>query len=139
MYNRILLTIDGSENAIRAAKEAVKIATLCQHVHVEIVYVIAPPKTHRELLLTPTDKDKEKIRSERIAPVEELLKESEIDYSVIIFHGDPAQTIIDYEDESQFDLLVIGSRGLNVVQKLMMGSVSSKVIQKVGCPVLMVK
>jgi nucleotide-binding universal stress UspA family protein len=37
------------------------------------------------------------------------------------------------------DLMIIGSRGLNSLQEMVLGSVSYKVIKRVQCPVLIVK
>jgi nucleotide-binding universal stress UspA family protein len=41
--------------------------------------------------------------------------------------------------EHNFDLIVMGSRGLSVIKELIMGSVSSKVIHHAGCPVVIYK
>lgn len=139
MYNRILLAVDGSDNALRAAYEAIKLATLSENPLIEVVYVISPAKASKDTLDNPTDRDRERLREEHIARTEALLREAELDYSILMFHGDPAQTLIDYEKEGRFDLLVLGSRGLNPIQKFLLGSVSSKVIEKAGCPVLVVK
>jgi isocitrate dehydrogenase len=40
---------------------------------------------------------------------------------------------------NDFDLVVIGSRGLNTLQEMVLGSVSYKVAKRVKCPVLLVK
>ena len=38
-----------------------------------------------------------------------------------------------------FDLVIIGSRGLNSLQEMVLGSVSHKVVKRVKCPVHIVK
>jgi nucleotide-binding universal stress UspA family protein len=37
------------------------------------------------------------------------------------------------------DLVVVGSRGLNPIQRLLLGSVSSKVVHRAECDVLVVR
>ena len=46
--------------------------------------------------------------------------------------GHPVSTIIDYAANHDFDLLVIGSKGRTGLKKLLMGSVSSAVVQEVN-------
>ncbi|MCY8631696.1 universal stress protein, partial [Bacillus spizizenii] len=54
-------------------------------------------------------------------------------------HGEPGPTIVSYANENQFDMLIVGSRGLNSLQEMVLGSVSHKVAKRANCPVLIVK
>lgn len=49
------------------------------------------------------------------------------------------KTVIQFANQNSFDLVVIGSRGLNPVKGMPLGSVSSKIAQQVTIPVLIVK
>jgi nucleotide-binding universal stress UspA family protein len=51
--------------------------------------------------------------------------------------GDPAQHLV--ERVPAPDLLVVGSRGLGAVRRLLLGTVSEKVLQHAPCPVVIVK
>ena len=51
--------------------------------------------------------------------------------------GDPARQLL--EMAATADLVVVGSRGLGAVRRLLLGSVSEKVLQHAPCPVLIVK
>jgi nucleotide-binding universal stress UspA family protein len=51
--------------------------------------------------------------------------------------GDPVQKLLE-DAEMGVDLLVLGSRGFGPVMRLLIGSVSSRVIRKAPCPVLVV-
>ncbi|MDR5659980.1 universal stress protein [Serpentinicella sp. ANB-PHB4] len=53
--------------------------------------------------------------------------------------GDAAKEIIDYVENNDFDLIVMGSKGLTGISKLVVGSVSNKVLNNVEVPVLIVK
>ena len=47
--------------------------------------------------------------------------------------------ILDYAEENNFDLIVIGTRGRSGFKRLLLGSVASHVITYAHCPVLVVK
>ncbi|HZH92950.1 MAG TPA: universal stress protein [Tissierellaceae bacterium] len=53
--------------------------------------------------------------------------------------GDVAEEIIDVAEEGGFDLIVMGSRGLGVFSRTILGSVSHKVIQHSKTTVMVVK
>lgn len=56
-----------------------------------------------------------------------------------IVTGDPAEEIIRLANIYQADLIVIGSRGLTGVKRIIQGSVSSQVVEDAPCSVLVVK
>ncbi|MEM3915121.1 MAG: universal stress protein, partial [Metallosphaera sp.] len=53
--------------------------------------------------------------------------------------GDPATVILDYVSKNPISLVVIGSRGLSKLKRVLLGSVSSRVVQEAKVPVLIVK
>lgn len=56
-----------------------------------------------------------------------------------IASGDPAEEIIRIANIYQADLIVIGSRGLKGVKRIIQGSVSSQVVENAHCSVLVIK
>jgi len=46
---------------------------------------------------------------------------------------------VEYANKEQFEILILGSRGLNSLQEMVLGSVSHKVVKRAECPVLIVK
>jgi nucleotide-binding universal stress UspA family protein len=62
---------------------------------------------------------------------------SELRALPVIDRGDPVQKLLE-EAEVGVDLLVLGSRGFGPVMRLLIGSVSSRVIRAAPCPVLVV-
>ena len=139
MYKNILLAVDGSEHALRATKEAVKIASLINDCAIEMVFVVDFSQTKNEVLHSQGKEELELLRRKKLLPMEELLKSNNLSYRVKMLHGEPAPTIVDYANKEKFDLVVIGSRGLNSLQEMVLGSVSHKVVKRVNCPVLIVK
>ncbi|MEC1179805.1 universal stress protein [Metasolibacillus meyeri] len=139
MYQHIVLAADGSENAIRAAKEAVKMAKLSSNTVVDIVYVASFDNARADRLHSASPDSLLLERRRKVASVEQLLKEHNISYKVTILKGEPAPEIIQYVNTNHVDLVIIGSRGLNGLQEMVLGSVSHKVMKRVNCPALIVK
>lgn len=139
MYQRILLAVDGSEHSIRAAKEAVKIASCNPDCTVELVYVADFAKAKDEVLRSQSPEELEHARRSRLRPIEDLMQENGIKYDTTVLRGEPGPAIVAYANEEDFDLAVLGSRGLNVLQEMVLGSVSHKVVKRVNCPVMIVK
>lgn len=139
MYKHILLAADGSENAVRAAREAVKIASNSNKTLVEIVYVADFEKAKSDVLHTGSNEALTIERRKKIQNVEKLLREANIHYKVTTLHGTPGPEIVKYANQQRVDLVIIGSRGLNSLQEMVLGSVSHKVMKRVKCPALIVK
>lgn len=139
MYKHILLAADGSENSMRAAKEAVKLASLTPDAFIDIVYVADFDKVKNEVLHAGSAESLELTRRRKVAPIEQLVKEANIRVKVTILKGSPGPEIVRYANEKAVDLVVIGSRGLNSLQEMVLGSVSHKVMKRVTCPALIVK
>jgi nucleotide-binding universal stress UspA family protein len=57
----------------------------------------------------------------------------------ILLRGDDATEIIDYEKTHQIDLIVAGARGLSGMRRLLLGSLTRKLLHYAGCSVLVVK
>ncbi len=53
--------------------------------------------------------------------------------------GDPADLILGRAEADNVDLIVMGSRGLNVAQRFLLGSVSTKVAAHAHCAVLIAR
>ena len=59
---------------------------------------------------------------------------------VAYLHGDdPADALLGYLVHHPHDLLVVGTRGLRRTQRLLLGSVSSRLTDRAPCPVLVVR
>lgn len=53
----------------------------------------------------------------------------------VLVEGEAASQIVDYAHEKKFDLIVMPTRGYGVVRRLLLGSVTAKVLHDADCPV----
>ncbi|MCZ8537835.1 universal stress protein [Paenisporosarcina quisquiliarum] len=139
MYQKILLAADGSNHSVRATGEVIKIASLNPKAIVTVVLVADYSQAKSDVLHSGSSVELDMKRRKKLLPVEELLKNANINYRVEILHGVPGPAIVEFANKQNYELLVIGSRGLNSLQEMVLGSVSHKVVKRVECPVLVVK
>ncbi|WP_099188396.1 universal stress protein [Tepidibacter mesophilus] len=139
MYNTILLAVDGSQHSLRSTEEAIKIASLSNNCTIEVVFVVDFEKSKSEVIHTQGKEELKLSRRKKLLFIEEKLKSSKVSYQTNILHGEPGPTIVDYANKGNFELVIIGSRGLNTFQEMVLGSVSHKVAKRAKCPVLIVK
>ncbi len=139
VFKKILIASDGSEHALKAAEKAAYMAKHEPEAEIEVIYVTDAATTKTEVLHHWSKLDIDRDRKQRIQSTIEVLTNHDLSWDLKIVHGDPGPTIVDYANKNDFDLLVIGSRGLNVFQEMVLGSVSHKVVKRAKCPVLVVK
>jgi nucleotide-binding universal stress UspA family protein len=58
---------------------------------------------------------------------------------VIIGNTSVVKSIVEYAEEHKIDLIVIGTKGLSRIKKMLLGSTASGVVTYAHCPVLVVK
>lgn len=74
-----------------------------------------------------------------LAPVSKFLLRHGIDAKSSWKTGHAGETIAEFADSGQFDLLIMGSHGHGVLVNLVMGSVATKVLAHCKVPVLLVR
>jgi len=130
VISKILVAVDGSKHAQKALKHAVQLA-LKNNAAVTLLNVAQTilPQIRTETARSMGDR----IVSEAAAQVKEL----KVDKRVEI--GNPAKTILDVAKKGNYNLIVVGRRGLNPATRFLLGSVSDKVSRHAQCSVLIVK
>lgn len=139
MYKKIMLATDGSEHSLRAADQAINIAKCEKNSIVEVVYVVDSSKAKSDVLENWNSLGVTASRKEKIRKTAEKAEKAGISYELKFLRGEPGPIIVNYANENNFDLVVVGSRGLNTFQEMVLGSVSHKIAKRVNCPVLIVK
>jgi nucleotide-binding universal stress UspA family protein len=138
MFKKILYAADGSDHSVRAGEKAFELARLSPDSKVDIIYVV-DPKHSKDEVLNNWGKDVDDARKEKLALIIEKAKKSSVEFEVIFQNGDPGPTIVNHANNNNYDIIVIGSRGLNALQEMVLGSVSHKVAKRANSPVLIVK
>lgn len=139
MYKRILVAVDGSENSKRAAEHAAYLASINSDATVEVLYVLDHERIKRDVIHNIGDDVLHIDQETKLAPIKEVFEKRQTTYELIVKHGEPAMGIISFANRGGFDIIVIGSRGLNSFQEMVLGSVSHKVAKRANIPVLIVK
>lgn len=150
IFNKILVAVDGSECSMRAVEVAAELAEINPKARVVVFTVDRVPLRFLERdLQWMASNAGEKVRhiEEVFAEIrEKILKEATSVFrkkglAVYYDHsfGNPAEEIVAYARKNGADLIVMGTRGLSVMQEIFLGSVSHKVLQLSPCPVLLVK
>ncbi|HER2025493.1 TPA: universal stress protein [Streptococcus pyogenes] len=139
MFRRILLASDGSEHAERATDEAIRLMYSNVLEEIIVLYVVDGATSKSDVIVEGDRNTLLEKRRKRLHVTEQKLITANIPYEVKILKGDPGPTIVQYANSYNFDVVVIGSRGLNGFQEMVLGSVSHKVAKRVDCPVLIVK
>ncbi|WP_018661711.1 universal stress protein [Heyndrickxia acidiproducens] len=141
MFNRILVAIDGSEMSDKALKTALNFAkerfSKVGVIHVERNLNIAEGMS--EATVEDIYAEQAKEDNDLLKQAVSLAEEEEIEIEPLIAMGDPAIQIVKKAEEGNYQLIVMGSRGLGNIKGLMLGSVSQKVSQLAHCPVLIIK
>ncbi|MCM3666783.1 universal stress protein [Mesobacillus subterraneus] len=139
MFKRIMLASDGSDHSLRAAKKAAELAKLNADSEITVVYVIDGQTSKEDVLHNPNRTVVEEKRKMRLQPVTSLLNSENLSFKLEKLLGEPGPAIVDYANKNEFDVVVVGSRGLNGLQEMVLGSVSHKVAKRVKAPVMIVK
>jgi len=139
VFEKILVPVDGSQGSLNALDKAIKIAkkfdgkiTLINVYWISafrltpsqlVDYVVEVRKIGEEILA----EGKKVVRSEEV-PVESIIKEGHI-----------VGEILKTAKEGNYDLIVMGARGISKIKEILLGSVSYGVTAHAPCPVLIVK
>ncbi|MEO8207601.1 MAG: universal stress protein [Chloroflexota bacterium] len=120
---KILVAYDGGEPARRALDTAAELSRLTSAT-VAVVSVV-PLHPGR----APIDPwDDVSTHAQELLEARDLLREKGIEAELIEPTGEPAATIERIADEGSFDTVIVGSRGLNVMSRMLQGSVSEHVV-----------
>ncbi|MGC2061676.1 MAG: universal stress protein [Thermodesulfovibrionales bacterium] len=133
----ILLATDGSTYSEKALREAVNLAKTCG----TKLYVVSVIEVNPEYAtMAPNVVEKlEKDTGELIDAVKACVQKEGIDVEVITHEGEEAwRFIIDEAKARNVDMIVMGTHGRSGLTRLLMGSVTQKVIGHAPCKVLVV-
>jgi nucleotide-binding universal stress UspA family protein len=145
MLRRIVVATGGSEWSDHALRYALDLAVQYRVDEVLVVYVVPPTARVTVdpmgmVVLPPAPETAPSATGEEVlARAAAEARNRGIACRTILRHGPVADEIVKVAAEERVDLLVVGSRGLSGIRRLLLGSISNEVAVKAPCPVLIVK
>ena len=150
IITKILVPLDGSEHSDRALNFALDLA---EKYSAEIVllsvaqpFVATGPMFLTQPMMPPENtvifvNEIEAAHEKMLLEALKKAKESRpnLNISKKLVNGRPADKIVEFAKIENFDLIVMGSRGIGKIKEFFLGSVSDRVADQAHCPVLLVK
>ena len=147
---KILVAVDGSKASLNAGNQAIDLAKK-HEAELTALYVI--PSDIRYDYLEDVDTAglpgplKGTVMSameggqKYVDTVKQKASETKISVrtDVVISSTSVVKAIVEYAEEKKMDLIVIGSRGMSGIKRMLLGSIASGVVTYADCPVLVVK
>ena len=143
---KILLAVDGSDASMTAVA-AVEHLSLPGTATIELLTVLADDNdlyggAWPAVVMVESPDVLERARDEVRGRLDDLAQSLEIDGRTVLVRvasGRPASEILLEAGRIGADLVVVGARGQSAVARLLLGSVSSEVVDHAPCPVLVVR
>lgn len=138
---RILLAVDGSEEASTAAQTAAELAERTDSelhvVHVGEVEPVFHPERHGyRARYEELQEEARRLLEEQVGEIEAAGVTVSRAY---LRMGRPDEEIVGLAEEIGADLIATGSRGVGGMRRALMGSASDSVVRHAHCPVLVVR
>ena len=149
MYDTILIATDGSRGAERAIGHGLDLAQSCgAAVYALSVIDVADllgvdvfgDRADFEAAVEPL----EEAASRAVEAVEEHARElgehgDDVEVVTVVRQGSPYETILEYADEVDADLIVLGTHGRRGLSRALLGSTTERVVRTADVPVLAVR
>ena len=138
-YKNILVAVDGSEHAYNAVSEAVEI-TKRNKAKLQVLTVKETSRFYEAFEMSVIETDSlDKMAIDILKRVSEIVNE-QVEYEEInIYDNNAKRQIVQYAKENKIDLIVIGSTGVGVIDKFLVGSTTQYVVNNAPCNVMVVK
>ncbi|MDD2339338.1 MAG: universal stress protein [Methanosarcina sp.] len=141
LYRNIVIATDGSENSQRAISCGIEIAKL-SGATVHALYVVDTPSIISETWTAGKELVHELIISEGkkvLSRVKKITEDSGVEVKEVLLEGHPSEEIINFAENNNMDLIVMGTLGKTGIEKFLMGSVAENVVRNSKIPVMVVR
>jgi len=142
-FKKILLGYDGSEPSKKALAKAVELTKEFE-AELFIVAVVRPFEFAAIDYIPPEDieeYEKEELLKEKtyLSEAEQYARDKGIEPFTKILEGEPAEELMDFADEKNCDLIIVGYRGKGGFKKMLLGSTAGNLVKYANQSVLVVK
>jgi nucleotide-binding universal stress UspA family protein len=137
LLEKILLATDGSEDAALAGRVAADLCTRTgAQLHVMHAWHTVPSTRFESFIRAQLEQEAREVLSEQVGRI----KDGGGDVAeTCLREGPTVDRVLDLAEETDADLIVVGSRGLGPIKRLALGSVSEGVVHHAMCPVLVTR
>lgn len=135
---KILVPLDGSANSYRGLDVAIHMARQ-SHATITGLYVVGIVKPRVSEPITPLEKLFLELAQKIMKKGKLMAAKKGILFIDRLSYGDDGKRIVQVAERGNFDLVVIGSRGMGSAKEVFLGSTSNYVLHKSKRPVLIVK
>jgi nucleotide-binding universal stress UspA family protein len=142
LFKRILVPTDASEYSRRALKTALELARSVQ-AEVVLLHVSYTPQAYWGYTISyGITVTQEQLDQNGELALDATLTGIDTEHVVIkkrVESGHPVTIILEQIKKENIDLVIMGSHGYGAIAGSVLGSVSQRVLQRVSCPVLIIK
>ena len=135
LISKILVAVDGSETSSKAAEMAIDLSK--KHGADLIALYIVAPNINFSQAFYFAEENGQKIVDE--VKNEALAKNLNVQTEVLMDVGSVPKAIVEYAEKNNVNLIVLGTRGISGIKRMLVGSTASDVVKYSHCPVMVVK
>jgi len=137
-FKKILVALDGSSNSFRGLDSAIYLARQF-HTTITGLYVVPMVKPHPSDPITSMEKLFLEKAANFMKKAKRMAAQNGIMFIDKVVYGDDGVEIVRFAKRHNFDIIVIGSRGISLVKEIFIGGSSNYVLHKAPMPVLIVQ
>ena len=139
MYDTVLFPTNGSEGADAALAHALELARK-HDAEIHVLFVVNTTYAGSGAVDATTAIESLRGAGDRIvAETVDRITDEGVDAVGEVRDGDPYREILDYADESDCDVIVMGTHGRRGLDRYLLGSVTEKIVRASDVPVLTVR
>jgi nucleotide-binding universal stress UspA family protein len=136
IIHSILVAVDGSETSSNAAKMAIDLSKKFG-ANLIALHIVPPNLRFNKEMFDIANQNGQKIVNE--VREKAVAKGVDVQTEVISDVISITKVIVDYAEENDVNLIVLGTRGISGIKRLLLGSTASGVVTYSHCPVVVVR
>ncbi len=141
---KIMVAVDGSEMSKKVLQKARVIAEKFESEVLILTVVKRLRLVHYHVgeesaLTEQMDRELEHDAQTTLEQAKKVFDNYPVKYETLLAYGEPAEEILILAEREKPELLIMGNRGLGGFGRVMLGSVSTKVLHHIHCDMMIVK
>ncbi len=140
--SHIVAPVDFSPASRRALDQAIELASACG-ARLDIIHAIElltyRGVEYRKVMASGTYDEAQQQATDDLEEWADIARERGVDTRTAVVEGDGRSAIVEYAEEHEVDLVVIGAKGHSRLRSLLVGSVATAVVHHCGCSVFVAR